>query len=226
MKSTRKTPAPRGKTPARTPPGRPKDTAKRESIVRAANTLFMKDGYTLTSMEAVARKAGVSKLTIYSHFANKDELFKEVIHQRCDKLAMPDSFMALAREPAEKALLKLGFNLASLIFRPDSIHLHRIMQAEAAHHPKIVQIFFETGPRRVRAAFGSLLREWHDQKQLAIPDIAKATDQFFSLLKGELLLRVILLRMPMPSEDELKAHVRETVRFFLAAYQLRGRGKA
>jgi TetR/AcrR family transcriptional repressor of mexJK operon len=45
-------------------PGRPKDTAKREEIVAAATDLFMQKGYELTSMEAVARQAGVSKLTI------------------------------------------------------------------------------------------------------------------------------------------------------------------
>jgi len=199
--------------------GRPKDTAKHEGIVRAANTLFMKNGYELTSMEAVAKKADVSKLTIYSHFSNKSELFKAVIRSRCDTLAMPESLMTLAHEPVEKALLQLGLNFVTLIFRPDSIRLHCIMQAEAARHPKIVQIFFEAGPKRVREAFSKLLQAWNDEKQLAIPDVAKATDQFFSLLKGEMLMKIILLRMPTPSANELKTHVRATVDFFLAAYQ-------
>jgi len=199
--------------------GRPKDAAKREGIVRAANILFMKNGYTLTSMESVAKKADVSKLTIYSHFADKDELFKEVIRQRCDKLATPENFMALAGKPVEKALLELGINFTTLIFQPDSIHLQRIMQAEATRHPKVVQLFFEAGPQRVREAFGKLLQAWNYQKQLAILDVAKATDQFFSLLKGEMLMKIMLLQMPTPSEKELKKHVRATVDFFLAAYR-------
>jgi TetR/AcrR family transcriptional repressor of mexJK operon len=199
--------------------GRPKDSAKREGIVRAANALFMKNGYTLTSMESVAKKADVSKLTIYSHFANKDDLFKEVIRQRCDKLGSPESFMALANEPVEKALLQLGINFTTHIFTQDSLRLHSIMQAEAARHPKVVQIFFEAGPKRVRTAFGALLKQWHDQKQLHIPDITKATEQFFSLLKGEMMMRIMLLQMPLPSDAARKAHVRATVEFFLAAYQ-------
>jgi len=198
--------------------GRPKDAGKRDNIVRAANSLFMKNGYSLTSMEAVAKNADVSKLTIYSHFANKDELFKEVIRLRCDKLAAPESFMALADQPVEKSLLKLGIDFTSLVFRPDSIRLHCIMQAEAARHPKVVQIFYETGPKRVRSEFAKLLQEWNNQKKLIIPDASKASNQFFSLLKGEMLMQVILLRMPMPSETELKEHVRTTVDFFLSAY--------
>jgi len=198
--------------------GRPKDTVKREGIVRAGNDLFLKNGYTLTSMEAVAKKADVSKLTIYSHFANKDELFKEVILQRCNKLATSETFAVLADKPVEKALLELGLDFTRMIFSPDSIRLQGIMQAEAARHPKVVQIFFDTGPKRVRAAFGQLLQAWVDRRLLKIPNIAKATDQFFSLLKGEMLMKMMLLRMPTPSEAELKSHVRATVQFFLAAY--------
>ena len=63
-------------------PGRPKDSVKREEIVSAATLLFMENGYGLTSMEAVAKQAGVSKLTIYSHFADKSELFRAIIQQR------------------------------------------------------------------------------------------------------------------------------------------------
>ena len=198
--------------------GRPKDVSKRENIVRAANGLFMKNGYSLTSMEAVAKNAGVSKLTIYSHFANKDELFKEVIRQRCDKLAAPESFMALADEPVEKSLMQLGLGFTSLVFRPDSIRLHCIMQAEATRHPKVVEIFYETGPKRVRAEFARLLKIWDNQNKLSIANPEVAANQFFSLLKGEMLMQVILLRMPMPSQAQLEAHLRATVDFFLSAY--------
>jgi TetR/AcrR family transcriptional repressor of mexJK operon len=198
--------------------GRPKDVVKRHDIVMAAHDLFMEKGYTLTSIEAVAKKANVSKLTIYSHFANKDALFKEVISERCLKVIGAESFLSMANEPVDKALLKLGLNFVSLIFTKDSIRMHSIMQAEAARHPQVIEIFFENGPKRVREEFGKLLQEWNAQKKLVIRDTVKATDQFFSLLKGEMLMSVMLLRRPMPSDAELKAHVKATVDFFLAAY--------
>ncbi|MDP9127733.1 MAG: TetR/AcrR family transcriptional regulator [Pseudomonadota bacterium] len=199
--------------------GRPKDAAKGEGIIRAATALFMRDGYELTSMEAVAKKADVSKLTIYSHFANKDELFKAVIRQRCDKLATPECFLTQSDQPVEPALLDLALRLAGLIFSADSIRLHRVVQAEATRHPKVVQIFYEAGPRRVREAFGALLQEWNRRGQLNVPDIPVATEQFFSLLKGERLMRTMLLREPMPNAGELDKHVRATVKLFLDAYR-------
>ena len=84
--------------------GRPKDSAKREDIVVAATRLFMEKGYELTSMEAVAGEANVSKLTIYSHFADKNQLFRAIIQYRCEKIGMPDSFLAEASLTPEEAL--------------------------------------------------------------------------------------------------------------------------
>jgi TetR/AcrR family transcriptional repressor of mexJK operon len=197
--------------------GRPKDSTKRDGIVRAASALFFKDGYELTSMEAIAKKADVSKLTIYSHFANKDELFKEVVRERCDRRAL--SFMEMADEPVEKALTKIGMDLATLLFSPDSIHLQRIIQAEAARHPKVVRLFYDAGPKRVRAAFGELLSTWHKRGSLDVPDITRATEQFFSLLKGEPLMKTLMLLTGPPDAAEIKKHVRATVALFLAGYR-------
>ena len=53
-------------------PGRPKDPAKRLAILEAAKRLFMQNGYDGSSMDAIAAEAGVSKLTVYSHFTDKE----------------------------------------------------------------------------------------------------------------------------------------------------------
>jgi TetR/AcrR family transcriptional repressor of mexJK operon len=199
--------------------GRPKDPAKREGIIRAATELFMRQGFTLTSVDAVAKLADVSKLTIYSHFDNKIELFKEVIQQRCDSLAGPDNFMNFAHLPAQTALLQLGGLLATLIYNSDSLHLQRTLYSEAIHHPEIVKIFYAAGPQRVKTAFGELLAEWRRQGQLAVPDIDRATEQFFSLLKGEVYNKAMIFLAPNLSHAELDQHVTATVTAFLAIYR-------
>jgi TetR/AcrR family transcriptional repressor of mexJK operon len=199
-------------------PGRPKDTAKREGIVEAATALFLKDGFELTSMEAVAKKADVSKLTIYNHFADKVTLFREVIRQRCDKLATPECFRGMAELPPRQALLQIGSRLATVIYSADSVRLLRIMQGEVIHHPQVIKVFYEAGPQRVKQAFSALLTEWNTQGQLAIPDVECATEQFFSLLKGERMVKTMMLLIPEPSAQEINAHVKSTVDFFLAAY--------
>ena len=48
---------------------------KRRAIMRAANLVFGRDGYTRATVDAIAREAGVSKKTIYNHFDDKEALF-------------------------------------------------------------------------------------------------------------------------------------------------------
>ncbi len=52
-------------------PGRPKDPAKREAILDAAQRLFYARGVGPVGLEDVAGTAGVSRMTLYSHFGGK-----------------------------------------------------------------------------------------------------------------------------------------------------------
>ena len=65
-------------------PGRPKDPAKREAILAAAQVLFLGNGYEGSSMDAIAAEAGVSKLTLYSHFGDKEALYLEALKRYRD----------------------------------------------------------------------------------------------------------------------------------------------
>jgi TetR/AcrR family transcriptional repressor of mexJK operon len=199
--------------------GRPKDTVKHGEILLAATKLFMEKGYELTSMEAVARQANVSKLTIYSHFSDKKELFRAIIQARCDQIGMPSAFTEETQLPAVEALRTISRFILSNIYQPDSIRLIRLMHAEAMHRPEIAQIYSDVGPMRIQAAFADLLRAFTLQGKLEVHDPISASSQFFSLLKGEMLQRVLLLHLPLPSREEIEAHIEATIHCFLATYR-------
>src|SRR5437763_3587360 len=57
----------------------PRSARKRQAILDAATTVFLKKGYLGTSMDEIAALAGVSKQTVYKHFADKERLFSEVV---------------------------------------------------------------------------------------------------------------------------------------------------
>jgi AcrR family transcriptional regulator len=62
------------------------DTGRtRGKLLRAATELFYRDG-TSVGVEEIARRAAVSKLTIYRHFGSKEALLKEVLRQRSDQV--------------------------------------------------------------------------------------------------------------------------------------------
>ena len=58
---------------------RTKSQAKTKAILQGAMKEFLKHGYAGSSMDKVARSAGVSKATVYSHFADKEGLFVAVM---------------------------------------------------------------------------------------------------------------------------------------------------
>src|SRR3546814_19026960 len=92
--------APHARKPAATParpasPGRPKDLAKGAAILDAAKRMFTEHGFDRTSMDQIASGAGVSKLTVYSHFGAKEPLFAAAVKSHCDT-RLPDALFELS----------------------------------------------------------------------------------------------------------------------------------
>ncbi len=55
--------------------GRPVNEALGQTIVDAASELFAELGFHATTLDKVAQRAKISKLSIYKHFENKEALF-------------------------------------------------------------------------------------------------------------------------------------------------------
>src|SRR5436190_17730540 len=56
---------------------------KHAAILEVATKIFIHQGYSATSMELIAKEAGVSKITIYKHFKNKADLFSHIMENYC-----------------------------------------------------------------------------------------------------------------------------------------------
>ena len=59
--------------------GQTQTARKRQAILEAATTLFLREGYLATSMDKIAAAASVSKQTVYKQFADKQSLFREIV---------------------------------------------------------------------------------------------------------------------------------------------------
>jgi TetR/AcrR family transcriptional repressor of mexJK operon len=205
--------------------GRPKDLAKAQAILDAAQQLFMEHGYELTSMDAVAKIAGVSKLTIYSHFENKELLFRRVIERKCEESNMPTNMLQLAALPPREGLRIIGINFVGLIYSQDAVNMFRILESESLRHPKIAHIFYEAGPERTISAVEELLKAWDAKGALVVPQPRQAVNQFYSLLKGEMHMKLMLNLASHPSTAWIEKHVDACVEMFLCAYEKPRRGQ-
>ncbi len=201
-------------------PGRPKDLEKRAAILDAAKHLFTTQGFDGTSMDAIAATAGVSKLTVYSHFRDKEALFTEAVRCKCEEQMPAEIFAADLKGPIRKQLLTIAHAFFALIASTDAMAMHRTIVANAQQSPKLAQLFWDAGPARLQEAFASFLREEVNAHQLDIPDLHRAATQFFCLLKGEYHAR-LEFGCGAPNPREIEEHLNATVDFFLRAYSPR-----
>ncbi|HKE47707.1 MAG TPA: TetR/AcrR family transcriptional regulator [Rhodanobacteraceae bacterium] len=198
-------------------PGRPKDLEKRAAILAAAKRLFPMSGFEGTSMDAIAAEAGVSKLTVYSHFTDKETLFVAAIRARCEDQVPGELFDVDLSGPVRGQLEAIARAFLGLITSPEAISLHRLLTASGSTSPKLAQLFWEAGPLRMRQSFEEFLKKEVEAGQLEIPDITRAASQFFALLKGELHARLLCGCMQSVSTQDIDEHVRATVDLFLRA---------
>ncbi|MEW7857905.1 TetR/AcrR family transcriptional regulator [Pseudomonas chlororaphis] len=200
-------------------PGRPKDLAKRQAILEAAKTLFLSNGYANTSMDAVATEAGVSKLTVYSHFNDKETLFSAAVVAKCEEQLPTLIFELPAGMPIESVLLNIGRGFHLLINSEESLNLHRLIMALGSQDPKLSQIFFEAGPQRMVQGMERLLTRIDQSGALRIDKPRNAAEHFFCLLKGTANFRLLYGCGEPLSDEAAEEHVREVVGLFMRAYR-------
>jgi TetR/AcrR family transcriptional repressor of mexJK operon len=202
-------------------PGRPKDLGKRAAILDAAKRLFAGEGFAGVSMDQIAAEAGVSKLTVYSHFGDKEALFAAAIRAKCEEMLPPDLFNQQLKGPLRQQLKAIASGFFALISSDEAISTHRMMLAPGNADDPLRKLFWEAGPKRTHDEFRAFLQARVGTGELDIADPERATEQFFALLKGELHGRMLCGLCARPPRGEVAAHVDAAVDMFLRAYAAR-----
>lgn len=199
--------------------GRPKDLVKRAAILQAAKDLFLRLGYDGSSMDAIAAEAKVSKLTVYSHFKDKESLFAESIAAHCVN-QLPSSLFDLAEDaPIAEVLYHVAYRFQCMIDSQEAIELHRLMVAIAVQYPERTRLFYDAGPQRTNNEMARLLTQAHQQRKLDIPDCMLAAEYFFASFNGCVQLQKIL-GIGVKDANASERYVREVVKRFTRAYQV------
>lgn len=202
-------------------PGRPKDMEKRAAILEAAKGLFIRNAFAGTSMDAVASEAGVSKLTVYSHFGDKDNLFREVIRARIQDLLPESTYDFDPTVDIGQTLLNIALTHARLDCDKETVGTFRAILSDCRQgNPRYGRLLWEEGTAITHRLMERLLQQAVDAGMLDIDDIPRTCVQFFALIKGDLMMR----RMfgcddcPHAYAAEIEATARAGVKTFLRAY--------
>ncbi|HKW08472.1 MAG TPA: TetR/AcrR family transcriptional regulator [Candidatus Dormibacteraeota bacterium] len=186
------------------------------TIREAAAALFLEKGYQATSMDDIAAAAQVSKQTIYTHFANKQELFGDLVLGNADRV---EAFIAGLNvgDDVEEGLTRLAREYVRFVSRPEVLRLRRLVIAEASRFPDVARTYYERVPERVTAAFAALFRRLTDEGRLHASNPDVAAQHFVWLALGVALDRG-MFTSALPTSD-LERSADSAVRVFLAAYR-------
>ncbi len=192
-----------------------------QAVLETAGSLFLEKGFAGTSMDEVARQAGVSKQTVYSYFSSKEQLFAAAIRQKVEERRLDTALAELQTHTLETDLMTVGAVYADLLYSEGAVAVQRILVSEAAKGPELATIFWESGPLEMRARLVDFLKTWVDQGELEIDDLTQAARLFMLLLKGELHFSLTIGLLQQVSPQEIQGQVALAVKAFLKMYQVK-----
>lgn len=191
---------------------------KAESIVAAAERSFLASGFGAVSMDALAREAGVSKATVYAHFASKEELFGAIVARVSERHFRDFSEPDLDARNIAVSLATLARRFLDLLLSPEAIALNRIIIGEVTRFPALGDVFWAAGPERSRVQIEAFLRRAVAAGSLRIADTRLAAEQFAALARGEIHLRHLLRRDANVGEGELREAAQAAAQTFQRAF--------
>ena len=186
-----------------------------ERILDAATALFFTAGYGATTIEAVAKRARISKRTFYHRFDDKSALFSAVVHRTIDRLRPAPDVPLLDGAGLPEILHRLAGLILSAALSPPAIALHRLIVAESARFPKLAAVVTEQGgtDEAVALIAGVLEREARAGR-LTLDAPVFAARQFLHMVISWPQSRALGLGKPM-TPAELDAWAGNVVNLFL-----------
>jgi TetR/AcrR family transcriptional regulator, mexJK operon transcriptional repressor len=191
-------------------------------IREAATTLFLRSGYLGTSMEEVATVAGVSKQTVYTHFADKERLFTDLIlgaTNRADDFLQYMTTVLQDTDDLETDLRQVARRYLGTVLQPELLLLRRLVIGESGRFPELAHTYYERAPERTLDTLASSFQRLAERGLLRLDDAPLAARHFAYLVLGAPLDRAMFCGGDgemTPAELERQADA--AVRAFLAAY--------
>src|SRR5690242_8186412 len=133
--------------------------ARPEEIVVAALETFAEHGYAAARLDDVARRAGVTKGTIYLYFKNKEDLFQAVVRQTVvTKLARAEEEVREYRGSASDLLRNMLVGWWEAVGNSPLAGVVKLIVAEATNFPEVTRFYHREVIRRGHQLFAQILQ--------------------------------------------------------------------
>jgi AcrR family transcriptional regulator len=191
------------------------DAAKSEAILDAASEVLGERGLS-APMEEIARRARVSKQTVYNHYGSKAELVRALVERRVATITAPLRARG-AEERPEEALKAYAQTLLSVVSNK-TYGLMRVTIQSAGDMPDLAREVFEAGPKHSRAQLADFLELETRAGRMKVGNPLQAAEFFGGMVLGYRPTKALLNLAPDQTAAEIEALAAEAARIFMRAY--------
>lgn len=199
------------------PPG-----ASAFGILEVAREEFLEHGFAGTTMDAVARRAGVSKNSLYREHGSKDHLYAAAVTDWVERgrgAMRPHLDALLAADGVDAGLVAFARILQAAVLSPAVTRMRTLVAAEAPRQPEVAAAYVRDSWDANIAALADTLAEMMQRGRLAPGDPARAADHLTWLVLAAPLNRLTLTGgRARYTRRQLDSIAREAVATFLARY--------
>lgn len=191
---------------------------KFEQVLRGARHVFLRDGFEGTSVDEIAREAGVSKATLYSYFPDKRLMFVEVFRNELRQETADSLALLQLDRPFSEVLPMIVQMITAHLASEFGVRVYRISVAEAERFPTLSREYFESGPQQLEQTLSLVFRLFIERGELQIDDLEIAASTLIQLCTVVMHHRALFLGPEAVTEDMLRRTCENAVHVFLSAY--------
>lgn len=202
--------------------GRPQlrpDCDTRQVIYEAARHEFSENGYAATSIESVARRAGVSTKTLYRLIPNKAALFEGMVSDRIDRFLSGINLQAIDHAEIEEALYAALMACADLALDKEVVALQSMVLQEAGKFSDLAGAFYRNGIQRAVTALADWLTMQQSRGLIRFDDAEQVAGMLLGMVADAPRRATMFGGLPLPSRPQIEARVRKCVGIFLRGYR-------
>lgn len=199
--------------------GRPVDLTKDSAILDAARAAFLNQPYERVSMDNIAKRAGVSKVTIYAKYKSKEGVFIAAMDEACIQLQEQIGVHDHANETLETMLLGLGNGFMQMILAPEVAAMHKVMVRAADKQPSLPRQFFQTTVYPMLDTLAAALEASAAHGQIQCEDPKKSATQFIAMVQGIFRYEMEMGLSSGYDQSKVPEYVASCVALFLRGHQ-------
>lgn len=194
-------------------------TEKQQKILKAAKKLFLKQGFSATSMDQIVLTANVSKKTLYHHFPDKTRLFQHVLKQHFQDTMAVQVALFDDKKTLSDNLKYFCQQFLDFLLQPQTVTLFRLLIAESNRFPALTQALVVDGHGPYTQHLIAYLTKQTELGYLKISKIDLAAYQLVGMIKEyNFWLKLFGIKKDL-SKNEMEDSIAKSVALFLSYYQ-------